>query len=247
MKGKVILSMISPWMAKLIGYLPKRWVSYISERVLFGYLEKYADIKVGGIENLNKVKKPAIFICNHLSNSDALVLSSVLKSESLTFVAGAKLNQNPLTQLGMSITRTISIKPNSADKEAISKIVKTLKAGESILIFPEGTRSRTGAMGKARKGVVLIQKLTKASIVPVGIYGTEKLLPISSRDMALENFHNAEVYVNIGSQIDIPIREKGENKHDYEDRTADFFMFKISELLPEKYRGVYSLDEGDKI
>ncbi|WP_368489816.1 lysophospholipid acyltransferase family protein [Clostridium sp. BJN0013] len=239
--------MISPWMAKLIGYLPKRWVSYISERVLFGYLEKYADIKVGGIENLNKVKKPAIFICNHLSNSDALVLSSVLKSESLTFVAGAKLNQNPLTQLGMSITRTISIKPNSADKEAISKIVKTLKAGESILIFPEGTRSRTGAMGKARKGVVLIQKLTKASIVPVGIYGTEKLLPISSRDMALENFHNAEVYVNIGSQIDIPIREKGENKHDYEDRTADFFMFKISELLPEKYRGVYSLDEGDKI
>lgn len=247
MKGKVILSMISPWMAKLIGYLPKKCVSYISNKILFGYLKKYADIKVEGIENLNKVKKPVIFICNHLSNSDALVLSSVLKSENLTFVAGAKLNQNPLTQLGMSMTKTITIKPNSADKEAISKIVKTLKAGESILIFPEGTRSRTGAMGEARKGVVLIQKLTKASVVPIGLYGTEKLLPISGKDMALEDFHNAKVYVNIGLQVDIPLREKGENKHDYEDRAANFFMFKISELLPEKYRGVYSLNEGDEI
>ncbi|MFL0194460.1 lysophospholipid acyltransferase family protein [Clostridium sp. WILCCON 0269] len=239
--------MISPWVARLIGCLPKRGVTYISEKILFGYLKKYADIKVKGIENLNKAKRPVMFICNHLSNSDALVLSSVLKSENLTFVAGSKLNENPLTQLGMSITKTITIKPNSADKEAISKIVRTLKGGDNMLIFPEGTRSRTGTMAKARKGVVLIQKLSKAVIVPIGIYGTEKLLPISNKDMALENFHRAEVNVNIGKQIDIPLKGKDENKHDYEDRAADFLMFKISELLPEEYRGVYNFDEGDKI
>lgn len=238
--------MIPLWIAKMIGYLPKGCISYISEKVLFGYLKKYADIEVRGIENLNKAKKPVIFICNHLSNSDALVLGKVLKSENLTFVAGAKLNENPLTQLGMSMTKTITIKPNSADKEAISRIIKTLKGGTSILIFPEGTRSRTGAMGEARKGVVLIQKLSNASIVPIGIYGTEKLLPISHKDMALENFHNAKVYVNIGLQLNIPVKKNGENKHDYEDRMADFFMYKISELLPERYRGVYSFNEGDK-
>ncbi|OAA90024.1 lysophospholipid acyltransferase family protein [Clostridium ljungdahlii] len=231
--------MISPWMVKLMGHLPKGLLTYISKKVLSGYLNRCADIKVKGIENLNEVERPVIFICNHLSNSDALVLSRVLKSENLTFVAGKKLNQNSLTQLGMCITKTINIKPNSADKDAISKVINTVKNGNNILMFPEGTRSRTASLAKGKRGVVLIQKLTKAAILPIGISGTEKLLPISDKDMALESFHNAEVNVNIGKQIDIPPQNKGENKHVYEDRISDLFMKKIAELLPEQYRGVY--------
>lgn len=231
--------MISPWMAKIIGYLPRGLVVYVSKKILDGYLNRCADIKVKGIENLNEVERPIIFICNHLSNSDALVLDRVLKSENLIFIAGKKLNQNPLTQLGMCITKTIDIKPNSADKDAISKVIKTVKGGNNILIFPEGTRSRTATLAKGKRGVVLIQKLTKAAILPIGISGTEKLLPISDKDMALESFQNAEVNVNIGKQIDIPFQNKGENKHVYENRIVDLFMRKIAELLPEQYRGVY--------
>lgn len=241
--------MISPRMAKIIGCLPKGFVQYISKKVLYGYIDKYANIEVNGIENLNTAKRPILFICNHLSNSDALVLNKVFKSEDLTFVAGVKLSKNPLTNLGITITKTIPIKPNTADKEAISKVIKTLKEGNNILIFPEGTRSRTGSMIKAKKGVVLIQKLTKASVIPLGLCGTEKLLPINEKDMGDERFQHAKVVINIGKTIEIPKKNDGEDKHEYEDRATDFLMTKIAELLPEQYRGVYKnniANEGDE-
>lgn len=239
--------MISPLIVKLVGCLPKGLVGYISDKVLNGYIKKYADINVVGIENIDKVKRPILFISNHLSNSDALVLGNVFNKENLTFVAGKKLKNNSLTKLGMSMTKTICINPNTADKNAISNIVKALKAGENILIFPEGTRSRTSSMNRAKKGVVLIQKLTGVPVIPVGIWGTEKLLPISNKDMALESFHYARVTVNVGRKLEIPKKNQDEKKHDYEDRVSDFFMYEIAKLLPEKYRGVYSFDEGDKI
>lgn len=232
--------MISPGVAKIIGYLPKGLVEAVSRKIVDGYLKKYANIEVKGMENLKDVKKPIIFISNHLSNSDALVLNKVLKNEDITFIAGAKLSDNPLTNLGVSITKTITIKPNTADKEAISKVIRTLKDGNNILIFPEGTRSRTTGMISAKKGVVLIQKLTKATVIPLGICGSEKLLPINAKDMGLERFQYAKVTVNIGKPIELPEKEKEEDKRDYEERAMDFLMRKIAVLLPEEYRGVYS-------
>lgn len=239
--------MISPFMVKLIGCLPKNFVGYISKRVLDNYLKKYADINVIGMENLKEVQRPILFVCNHLSNSDALVLGKVFKSEDLIFVAGVKLNSDPLTRLGMSMTRTIGIKPNTADKEAISKIIKALKTGKNILMFPEGTRSRTSTMNKGKRGVALIQKLTKARVVPVGICGSEKLLPISNKGMSHESFKYAKVTVNIGKELEIPKKDKDEEKHEYEDRISDFMMYEVAKLLPEKYRGVYNLKQGDKL
>ncbi|MCH3965220.1 MAG: 1-acyl-sn-glycerol-3-phosphate acyltransferase [Clostridium sp.] len=238
--------MISPFMVKLIGCLPQRFLGFASKKILNGYLKKYADITTIGIENLNDVKRPILFLCNHLSNSDALVLGEVLKHENPIFVAGMKLNNNSLTKLGMSMARTIVIKPNSADKKAISSTVEALKSGENVLIFPEGTRSRTASLNKGKRGLVLIQKLTGASVVPVGIYGTEKFLPISDKDMALEKFHPAKITVNIGRYTEIPERNKNEGKHAYEERATDFLMYEIAKLLPEKYRGIYSFNEGGK-
>ncbi|MBU5486061.1 1-acyl-sn-glycerol-3-phosphate acyltransferase [Clostridium sp. MSJ-11] len=234
--------MISPKLAKLISYLPEGVVVYIAKKILAGYLNKYADIEVEGLENLKDVKKPILFICNHLSNSDALVINEVLKDQDLTFVAGVKLSDNPLTSLGIKITKTISIKPNTADKEAISSIVKTLKGDNNVLIFPEGTRSRVGSMIEGKKGVVLIQKLSRATVVPMAMTGTEKLLPINESDMGSEKFQHAKVKVIIGKPIEVPNRESGEDKHKYEERTLNHFMYSIASLLPEEYQGVYKLD-----
>lgn len=232
--------MISPAMSKLIGYLPRGLIRFLANKILYGYIEKYADIKVQGMENIKNVQEPIIFICNHLSNSDALILNKVFKEQKITFVAGVKLNDNPLTNLGMEITKTVNIKPNAADKEAISNIVNCLKSGNNMLIFPEGTRSRTGKMNEAKKGIVLIQRLSKANVVPVGLWGSEKLLPINDSDMARESFHHAEVNVNIGKPVEIEPKTRNEDRKDFEERATNSYMKGIAALLPEEYRGVYS-------
>ncbi|NFN86732.1 1-acyl-sn-glycerol-3-phosphate acyltransferase [Clostridium sporogenes] len=231
--------MISPRMTKIIGHMPKGLLKFLSQKILNSYMNKYANLSINGKENLENINKPIIFISNHLSNSDALIINKVLKDQDITFIAGIKLKDNSLTKLGLEITKTIPIKPNTADKEAIYSIVKTLKAGNNILIFPEGTRSRTAKLMEPKKGVILIQKLSKATIVPLGISGTEKLLPINEKDMALERFQYADVTINIGKALEIPKKDKEESKHEYEDRIMNYFMSEIAKLIPKEYRGIY--------
>ena len=108
------------------------------------------------------------------------------------------------------------------------------------MIFPEGTRSRNGKMIEAKKGLLLMAKLSKATIVPMGIWGTEKLLPINDNDMASERFHYADVNIKIGNPITIASKNQDEDKNEYYDRVMHEIMSSIAVMLPEQYRGVYS-------
>ncbi|MEW9124186.1 MAG: lysophospholipid acyltransferase family protein, partial [Thermotaleaceae bacterium] len=134
--------MISTITAKIINILPDKFVLYISKKVVDQYLKKYASIHIEGSENLQGIKTPTIFICNHLSNSDGLVLDKALKEIDPTFVAGIKLSNNAVTSIGVNVIKTTNIKPDTADKEGLKKIIILVNQGESLLIFPEGTRSR---------------------------------------------------------------------------------------------------------
>jgi 1-acyl-sn-glycerol-3-phosphate acyltransferase len=233
--------MISNATAKIIHILPKRIVSFVSKKVIKAYLKKYANILVEGSENLKGIKTPTIFVCNHLSNSDGLVLDKVLKDINPTFVAGEKLSNNAVTNLGITIVKTTTIKPNTADNEGLKRIIQLVRQGESIVVFPEGTRSRVGSLIEAKKGIVLIAKMTGVPILPIGLYGTEKLLPINPKgDMSSETFQNADVHIRIGKQFELPKRIKEQDKKDYEEFASTVIMKKIAALLPEQYRGVYN-------
>lgn len=232
--------MISATTAKIINILPNKFVTYISKKMVNKYLKKYASISIQGSENLKGLKIPTIFICNHLSNSDGLVLDKALKEIDRTFVAGIKLSINAITSIGVNVVKTTNIKPNTVDKDGLKKIVSLVKQGESLLIFPEGTRSRVGSLIEAKRGVLLIARMTGAPIVPIGLYGTEKLLPINKEgDMSAETFNYADVHINIGKQFEFPKRAKEQDKKEYEDFAIRYIMKKIAELLPENYRGVY--------
>jgi 1-acyl-sn-glycerol-3-phosphate acyltransferase len=225
---------------KLMSKLPDNISSKLIHRYVKSSIKKYANIKINGYEKIRDLEGPIIFICNHLSNSDGIILNEVLKEKDPVFIAGVKLTANEFTRNGFKFVKTIQIKPNSADKEAISKIIEVLKAGKNIMMFPEGTRSRTGAMIEGKKGLLLIAKMSKATIVPIGMCGTEKFLPINDEDMAEENFNYADITINFGEPMTVPKKLEDEDKNQYSDRAMTEIMCGIAKMLPEKYRGVYS-------
>ncbi|MEW8954977.1 lysophospholipid acyltransferase family protein [Clostridium sp.] len=226
--------------SSILNVLPKKMGDYICNKLIYGYLNKYAKVEVLNKENLSLAKSPCIFICNHLSNADGLILNDVLKDYDPSFLAGVKLSNDSVTNIGIRVVKTITINPGSADKEALTKVIKTLKDGNNIMIFPEGTRSREGNMIEAKKGILLIARLSKAQIIPLGIWGTEKLMPINKDgSMRSENFNHSEVKVNVGKPVELPKKDKDENRHEYDERALKFLMKNISKLIPEEYRGVY--------
>lgn len=231
--------MLHPIAIKAINMLPPSLIKKIADRIIDNYLNKYANITIENKEILKKLDGPVVFVSNHLSNSDGLVLNRVLKEKDPYFVAGVKLTKNSLSRIGFEAFKTIAIQPNTADIEAMKKCIETVKEGNSIFIFPEGTRSRTGALMEARKGVILIAKKCGVPIVPIGVSGTEILMPINDKDMGKEIFQHADVQVSFGEPFYLPEKEKGEDKEEYNEKCINSIMGNIAKLLPEDYRGIY--------
>jgi len=109
-----------------------------------------------------------------------------------------------------------------------------LAQDHTVVLFPEGSRSPDHSMQKGLPGAAYIAIKSQATILPVGIVGTEKF---SSRRMM---FPFARIGVNIGQPFTLPLIE-GRPSHEVLQSMADMMMSRIATLLPEKYRGVYAL------
>jgi 1-acyl-sn-glycerol-3-phosphate acyltransferase len=228
-------------LAPVINILPEGVIRFIGHLASDYILTRYAKLEVEGAEGLTeRIGKPTIFIANHLSNVDGIVLNKILEKNNVTFIAGKKLKENPFTSVFLKIVKHIIINPNSADRNALKKAVAVLNRGESILIFPEGTRSRTGSMIRGKKGFVLLARLSKADIVPIALEGTEQMLPINPNDMGLETPKHANVRVKVGQPFQL--EPKNPDSEDPDQECVDAAMRKISQLLSPQYQGVYRIN-----
>lgn len=224
---------------ELMSMLPESARRHVVRALMNRVWDTLANEVVEGRENIPD--EPCLFICNHLSNADGFTLDRAFRPRRVIFLAGVKLQSTTMTRLASEVMETIAIKPNSADIEAMRRAVETLKGGQPVLIFPEGARSRTGALMEAKKGVSLIAKRAGVPVVPVALRGTEKLMPINDTDMGGERLYKADVVVRFGRPFRVEdLEAECADADDARQALVDAMMRRVAALLPPEYRGVYA-------
>ena len=138
-------------------------------KILFGIFFRP---KIIGLENIPK-DGAYIFAANHMSNLDPPLIGT-FAGRVVCYMAKEELFKNPILGAALRGLGVFPVKRGAADKGAIKNAVKILKSGGCLGIFPEGTRSKTGKIGKAESGISLIAAMTKAPIIPAAIVNTDK-------------------------------------------------------------------------
>jgi 1-acyl-sn-glycerol-3-phosphate acyltransferase len=136
-------------------------------KVLFGF-------KVQGLENVPRTGK-LIIAANHQSYLDPPVIGGTAPRE-IHFMAKATLFKKPVLGPLIHYLNSIPVTRSGQDLNSLRVALEVLQKDGALLIFPEGTRGRTGQFLRATGGIGLLVKQTQAPVVPVYIQGTRGAL-----------------------------------------------------------------------
>jgi 1-acyl-sn-glycerol-3-phosphate acyltransferase len=198
---------------------------------------------------------PVIIVANHLSYADANVLHVLLHrvgrhdlAGRLTAIAGPKVFSDRVRRFSSLCFGTIKV-PQSRDvssgeavqdarevarsaRHAIEIAAARLANGDALVLFGEGTRSRTAQMQRMLAGVGRYLEVPGAWVLPVGLTGSELLFPIG--DVTVRP---ARIDLAIGSPMRTEALLPLVKRH--RQTAMDLIGLAIAELIPPSYRGVY--------
>lgn len=149
-----------------------------------------------GAENIPQ-DEPVIIACNHRTYADPIFLSLKAKRR-CTYMAKEELFKNPVFALLIRTFGAFPVARGKGDTGVIDTAIEKLNSGKNLAIFPEGTRSKDGKVGKGKTGVALIAARAGRPVVPCGIAYDGKLgfrkkvtvrygKPISPEELKISN------------------------------------------------------------
>ncbi len=192
------------------------------------YLLAASNIKVTvkGISNIN-LHESHIFMANHASNFDIPVLQAYLPVQ-FRWLAKTELFKIPIFGWAMKRAGYISIDRSNKESaiQSLQRAANIIKNGASVIIFPEGTRSRNQNVQPFKKGGFVLAVDSGVPIVPVVLHGTWKIMP--KNQIVIEPGH---VVVEIKKPIE---------SSDYSRETKGLLMEKVRNVILE------SLENGKK-
>lgn len=133
-------------------------------------------VRVEGHENI-PVHGAALIVVNHGSILDIPAVAQSAGPRHTAFVARRSLSDNRMMDFILEGTDAILLDPGTSDRAALRKIVAELKAGNLVVIFPEGTRCRDGRLQAFKGGAVLSAKMAGVPIIPCGVEGAYDAWP----------------------------------------------------------------------
>lgn len=207
---------------------------YPTPRVLYELLRAVAiaifaisiRLTLRGRYNLPR-KGPFIIVANHLSWMDIPLIPAYIAGK-VSYMAKEELFHSKIGWL-IRLMGAFPVKRGEGDRQALRAADELLKQGKVLILFPEGTRSKTHTLGKAHSGIGMIALRAGVPVVPVAIWGSEN---------ALKRF-GARVTIAYDEPIIFKPKGTKVTREDI-DNTTETIMHKIAAMLPPQYRGVYS-------
>ena len=238
------------------GYHPPDAISRQISRLAHGLVLRPGSELVASEALSFARKQPVFFVSNHLSFIDANVIDALLVetgfaavADGLTVLAGPKVFALPIRRLASLCFGTIKM-PQSQSmasgeavmprREVARLAMETLvtveerrQKGDHLLVFIEGTRSRSATMQRVLPAAARYFEAAGTQIVPLGLWGTENLMRLGT-----ENVTPSEVHARVGSVVDASeLFARAGGKRPV---VADALGYLIADLLPPGYRGEYA-------
>ena len=146
----------------LPGALAKGFVAWL--------LQMLYRVEVTGLENLDKAGERAVVVANHQSFLDAALIAAFAPRD-MAFAVDTYIAKNRFIGFFLSMARTIPVDPTSP--LSTRTLINVVKGGETLVIFPEGRITVTGALMKIFEGPGMVADKADAPLVPVRLDGAQ--------------------------------------------------------------------------
>ena len=215
---------------KFLGVEPQAAVQMAVRPQLFPYVR----FQLGGLEKI-PLKGSAILVGNHRSYFDPIAIGYLLsrRGRTVRFLGKKEVFDAPVIGDLAAAMGGIRVDRGTGSEEPLQAAEEALAGGEMVALMPQGTIPRGPAFFdpelKGRWGAMKLAHATGAQVIPVGIWGTEKVWPRSSK---LPNMTNVLSPPTVWIKVGEPVHYKGEDLE--EDTRA--MMSAIVDLLPDVAR-----------
>jgi 1-acyl-sn-glycerol-3-phosphate acyltransferase len=140
----------------------------------------YTRVRIEGDAALIPRDGPVILAANHISNADAVLIGAFLTprlGRRIHWLGKKEMFDWPIVGWIARNGGVVPVDRGAADVEAFRVARRILDAGNVLMVFPEGTRSPTGALQPPKDGLAMLALRTNATIVPIGISNTDRIWP----------------------------------------------------------------------
>ena len=195
-----------------------------------------ARVKVEGLESIPE-SGPVLVICNHCSNADGMLLMGFVvpaMGRPMGWLGKEEALHWPIFGWGMRQNGVMGVRRGAGDLEAFKMAKGVLDTGGVLTIFPEGTRSPTGALQEVKEGATVLAVRSGAPILPIAISGSQRFWPKGKLPRP-----GRRMTVRVGETFTLAM-PKGGDRHESLRAAPAEMMRHVAELLPEDQRGVYA-------
>lgn len=200
-----------------------KWIYWFGWMTADAVFRSFFGMRIKGDEHLI-TEGPVLVAANHQSYLDPLVIGVLYKTE--MFYLARKTLLTRFTRWIYTRWNTIPVDQDRPDMASLKTIIRILKQGQRVLVFPEGERTRDGKLGEAAPGIGLIAAKSAAVIQPVRIEGAREALP---RGSARIRFNRITVHIGPPIRLTPAELHAAKGKEDY-DRIAKRIMAAIAAL-----------------